>query len=391
MPPPDQLSTEISHRVAALREFLQQESSRPRVAPLVASLIARNVETHEKMLTDLGNKVRKMEDDLSSGSEHAGRISERVHDIEQDAKSLRQLIHGDEKRCIKTKADLDKLQDKLTDAVTQISTEMANVEKHLQIIESVIQGQKQTAVNATETTAQHIASVQRDINEFKRYLDKLPPTSPVLESIAKLEEKMANYFDTDPTANVKRYLETATTKLGINENPAPPYLLSGTIDQSINSEDRTSSLDYSTTSHKQEESRQPDLKLWPAITEFVTIYEHFKERYRSEGVENEPQFIETFLSEMNVHASCALQRHLLDLYPKKVALIPLAVGQQSPNIFIGLSHMKWSMIRRAVPKINDLKSLQFAINEGISGPTQAQISRQEIPPPRRIPQRVTNS
>ncbi|KAJ8129971.1 hypothetical protein O1611_g3658 [Lasiodiplodia mahajangana] len=374
MPPSGQPTTEVSHKVAVLRGLLQQESNRPKVAPLVACLVARNVETHERMFTDLGNKLQKVQNGLSSESEHAIRISERLHNIEEDVKSLRQLIQRDEKDIV-AGADLDQLETKLADAVKQMSTQTANVKKRFQTIEGMIQEQQQTTAMMKETTAQRIASVQRDINEFKHYLEKLLSTPPVLESIEKLEEKTANRFDQDPKGYIKRCLETIATKVDLNEHPSCVRPVSGAMDQSIDDKTHTSSLDYSMTSCE-ESSTQPDLKLWPAIAEFVTIYEHFRGKYKSEEIANEQQFIETFLSEMNVHVSCALQRHLLDIYPKKVALIPLEVGQQSPSIFIGLSHMKWSMIRRAVPKISNLKSLQFAVNEGISGPTQTQISRQ---------------
>lgn len=98
--------------------------------------------------------------------------------------------------------------------------------------------------------------------------------------------------------------------------------------------------------------------------------------YKSTKVDNEPQFIKTFLNEINIHSSCALQRHLLNIYPKKVTLRPPEVSQQPPNIFIELLGMRWKDIRRAIPKIHDLRSLQWAVNEGISGPTQAYISQQ---------------
>lgn len=83
-----------------------------------------------------------------------------------------------------------------------------------------------------------------------------------------------------------------------------------------------------------------------------------------------------FLNKINVHVSCALQRHLLEIYPRKVVLVSLEIDQQPSTIFIKLGGMRWNDIRRAIPKIKDLKSLQLALDNGISGPTHKEILRQ---------------
>lgn len=123
---------------------------------------------------------------------------------------------------------------------------------------------------------------------------------------------------------------------------------------------------------------EPNLEDWPAIADFVTIYSNFLEGYKSKKPEDDMKFIETFLGELNkvnVHISCALQRHLLETCPKKVALITLEVGQQYPDIFIKPIRMKWNDMKRAMKRLGDLRTFQWASNDGISGPSPTMITK----------------
>ncbi|KAI1125939.1 hypothetical protein F5Y10DRAFT_294213 [Nemania abortiva] len=382
-PPPQQPETETSRKVAALRGFLQKETSRTRVAPLVSSLIARNIDIHERMLTDLRNKFQQMKDSLSSESEHADRVSKRLQNIEHDVKSLRQLIQENGQRDVKDGANIDQVKTELVDAVQQVATKTTSLEKHLQTIEAAIEGQRQTTDGIKgnlDTTAQHIVVLQHDIEKLKSNPDKESVATSVLDSIAKLEEKIAKHFDQNSEPDIKHYLETITTNLDLVKNSSYQCPINSKTGQSINNEDHTSRPGHSITTSQEHElatSNQPDLQSWPAIVDFIATYEHFREIYKSKEISNETQFMKAFLSKINVHVSCALQRHLLDIYPNKAALVSLKVGQQPPIIFIRLGRMRWNDIRRAIPKITDLKSLQWAVDEGISGPLPTQISRQD--------------
>ncbi|KAI1150214.1 hypothetical protein F4825DRAFT_452690 [Nemania diffusa] len=381
MPPTKQPSAETNYKVATLRAFLQQPNCRQRVAPLVTALMARDVDFHERLLTDLRNRVQKIGDGLDSESEHAGQVLERINNIEQDAKGLRQLVQGDEQRAIEARADYDQLKAELTDAIAQLSAEMTSLGSHLQVIEGAIDGQRQTATGVKETldtTAQIIGGLQADINVLKGSIENMPFATQVSEVIEKLEEKIRESFDrsSETIEHLTLSLPTIKNNMDIHEDSAYGRPVQGAIDKSLQNQGLTLGLGHSTTIKEHETSKQPKLQSWPAIAEFLAIYEHFIGMYKSTKVDNEPQFIKTFLNEINIHSSCALQRHLLNIYPKKVTLRPPEVSQQPPNIFIELLGMRWKDIRRAIPKIHDLRSLQWAVNEGISGPTQAYISQQ---------------
>jgi hypothetical protein len=94
--------------------------------------------------------------------------------------------------------------------------------------------------------------------------------------------------------------------------------------------------------------------------------------------DNEPEFIKKFLESLNLHVSCFFQRHLIELYPDKVRLIDLGVCQQPPSIFINLNSLGWMSVRRAVPRIKDLRALQLAFDKGICGPPESLASKQDI-------------
>ncbi|KAI1108702.1 hypothetical protein F5Y14DRAFT_70355 [Nemania sp. NC0429] len=378
MTPAHEPSAEASHKIATLRQLLQPRASRDRVAPLVTALMARDVDIHGRMLSDLRDKVKHMEENLESESEHSGRVVERMRAVEEDAKHLRQLMQAGEKRDIDVQDTQDQLKAQLTDAIQQMSADMSSFGNHLRIIEGAIEGQRRATDEVKEiidTAGQRIAGLQGGIEELKNGFDAMPATTPVAECIVKLKEKMASYLERGlkNAEDTKSFLEAITTKLDRHENPSDSYHIKDAIEQ-LNNDDHA--LSQSTTGHEDTAPKQATLQSWPAIEDFLTIYEHFKGTYKSEAPDNDPQFIETFLSQINVHVSCALQRHLLEIYPKKVALISLDINQQPSTIFIKLGGMRWNDIRRGIPKIKDLKSLQLALDNAISGPTHEEIMRQ---------------
>lgn len=97
------------------------------------------------------------------------------------------------------------------------------------------------------------------------------------------------------------------------------------------------------------------------------------------------EFIKGFLSVINVHASCVLQRHLLHKRPDKIKLVTWDVGQQPPTIFIELSGLVWEDLRRAVPSLN-LASIETAVERKLSGPKHRKLpmrrdrSKEFLPP-----------
>lgn len=212
--------------------------------------MARDVDIHGRMLSDLRNKMKRMEESLGSESEHSGRVVERMHDIERDAKDLRQLIQADEQRDIDARADHDQLKTELTDAIRQISADMSSLGNHLRIIEAAVEGQKQATNDVKgiiDTAGQRIAGLQGGINELKNGFEAMPVAVPITECIARLKEKMVNCVDRGlkNAEDIKNFMAAMTAKLDLHDNALDGHHIKDAMDQ-LNNDTRT--LSQSTTS-----------------------------------------------------------------------------------------------------------------------------------------------
>ncbi|KAI0486531.1 hypothetical protein F4859DRAFT_373197 [Xylaria cf. heliscus] len=376
MLPAQQANGEARRRVAILRgllQQLQQLSSKDNVAPLVAAITARDVDIHGRMLTDLGNTMRQIQSSLDSNSEHTARVREQMHRIDQDVKSLQELTQEDSQRGIDTRQDPDQLRAELAAAINQLATDTTRSRQPLQALQEAIEGLHQIISQQREIIdafGQRIESLQCDISVVRDGLEKEPFATPVLERIAKIEEMIVRYFprDSEDAETIKpspSTIKTTPDHQGVLEHP---------INQPIND---THALGGDPTSQIEPTPKQPNLADWPAIVDFITTYERYLENYKSDKPDDDLKFIESFLDELtkvNIHASCAFQRYLLETYPKKVVLISSEVGQQSPDIFVKLVRMRWSDIRRAIAKHKDLRIFQWASNDGILGPSPAVVT-----------------
>ncbi|KAI1824518.1 hypothetical protein F4861DRAFT_505973 [Xylaria intraflava] len=359
MTPTQQSSTDTRQKIVRLQELLKQPSSKDRVAPLVTALMARDVDLHERMLTDLSKKVQQIE--ATTRSEKTGRLLERMHNVEQDAKSLRQLITAVDQSVTETKAGQDQLKAELTTVINQNCARIADAEQHLKTIGEMMEQRQQTNSEIMEflrAMTRNRQSLRRNIDDIQNGLQGMRST-PIKKSITKLIELMAEYLDqTSFIPGISKTNDTSDKSAG--NMPTGKGSAGDMIDQSKGNIG----------------SNQNQLQEFPAITEFLLIYDEFIEIYKFTPPKDESKFIETFLGSLNVHISCAVQRQLLKIYPNKVALVTMRAGQQFPNIFIDLNRMDWKTIRHAIPKIKDLRVLQWALNEGLSGPSLNQPSRE---------------
>ncbi|KAI1736896.1 hypothetical protein F4680DRAFT_468787 [Xylaria scruposa] len=367
MPPVQQPGTETGGKVSVLRGLLQQPSSKQTVAPFVSAIMARDVDIHERMLADLRDRVQQMEGSLGSESKHTSRLLERMQHIEQDAKSLQELVKEDREKDIDAKFDPDQLKDVLSEAINQHFTEITTVGQHLQTIQEAMeeQGRITNRVKETlDTFGQRTESLQWNISGLKDSLEKVLLPAPIIERIAMLEERMVKYLDrgSKDAEIIKRSLAIVET----NQDPQGEF--DHTTCQPV---DDNQSLSDCPPDQNGPSPKQPDLEEWPAIADFVTVYQKFLSSYKSKKPKDDLKFIEAFLdeiTEVNVHVSCALQRYLLEMYPKKIALISSETGQQRPDIFIKLIRVRWNDIRRAMA-VKDLRAFQWASNDDISGPS----------------------
>lgn len=233
MPPAQQPSTDAAHKAAMLRGLLQQPSNKHNVAPLVAAITARVVDIHEKMLTDLGSKVQQLERSRANESEHTARVLEQTHNIEQDVKSLRELIQADRQRNTDTGPDPDQLKVDLIEAINQHSAEMTGFGRRLQITQEAVEGQQHTTNRVKEildSFGQRNESLQCDIGRLKGSLEKVPFAAPIVERIAKIEEKMVKCFDQS-----SRDAEIIKLSLAaIKQNLGPREALEHAMDQPTN-------------------------------------------------------------------------------------------------------------------------------------------------------------
>ncbi|KAJ2986788.1 hypothetical protein NUW58_g4864 [Xylaria curta] len=379
MPPMQQPSVEIGRRVAMLRELLQQSKSSKEVALLVTAMTAQNVDIHERTLTELADRLQQMEAALSSDSEDTARhIQELRRAIEHDAKDLRELIQANE-QSIDARADQDKLYLELAEVVKQHGTAIAGFRQVLQTTHETIEAQQQTANEVKEslgTVVQRMKSSQSNLNKLKDNLKQNPSTTAIIERIMMLEERVAERFNVvkavgsiqlppvsiDETLSCGRAVENATDQPPNENTEKQPH------NENAGERPPNDACTSSSTAQKRMVPAAIILRDWPAIARFIDTYKKFKGIYISNKPKSPRKFIGTFLSELNVHVSCFFQRHLLKIYPQKVALIASDFGEPSPNIFIKLGGLTWNDIRRALPALRDWRAIQWAFDEGMSGP-----------------------
>ncbi|KAK5624746.1 hypothetical protein RRF57_000462 [Xylaria bambusicola] len=353
-------------KVAMLAELIQEPRNERRIGPLVTMLLARNVDIYSKKLTGLGDELKKTRD---SEFEHHERIAERILSIEQDVASLRQLVEANDLGPSDIKTVLQQLSSLLTEVIKHNSQN----DESYQAVRELVTGQQKTSneiMEALKKQEQLLGTLSCDIAELKFGLEGvLFNTEYIRGPIVKLEEaiqkrsKIINLtlaatgiqLDTTEQLDIPEEIGWEspagrnTKQFAINGCAPGPFLIS----RSESSVDKP--------------ERQPiSLKDWPATAEFLTIYEEKIASYKSKQPDDETEFIREFLSTINVHASCLLQRHFLKKRPDQVKLIALGAGQHTPAIFIELSGVIWKDIKRMIGTLN-LKLVQTAVEKKISG------------------------
>ncbi|KAI1277141.1 hypothetical protein F5Y07DRAFT_114233 [Xylaria sp. FL0933] len=367
MAPSEEPDVELHSKVHELRDLLQKPSNADKIGPLVTALLARKVDIHAKMLTGLRDKLKNMEEALSTGSEHTSRVAERMNNIEQDVIRLQKLVQSNEQDDGAIKADLHQLSIRLTETIKQNSMETANFEKNLQLVREAIEERERAAkdvMGSLLAQEQHIAGLGQDIHELANGVQKLSSNAPGIEAIVQKITSTAelgmNYLQRDSSATRDIGLSAAA-----HEDPEYGHAAK---DEGSNSIEKQTSSYFETSQADQAKPKTPEEEDWPAITEFITTYELWRTRYKSQKPKNNPKFIENFLNELNVHVSCALQRHLLEAYPQKVALAAPNNDQLPPTLFITLRGLRWLDIRRTL-HMKNLKFLQWAVDNCIYGPS----------------------
>lgn len=225
---------DVSHKVATLRELVEHPSSRSRLAPLVTLLMARNVDIHGKMLTDLSNRMQQMKEGLNNDSKHTSRVLERMQRIEQDAKALQQLVQVGVQRDMEAKTNEDQLRAALNEAMEQNTIQMASIGQRLKAVEEQIERQQHSdngTKAALDTAGQCMKSLQCDIDKLRQGFEKIPPHSPVEQRVAELEERITTYFDQSSknVEDINLSLASIETQMG------SPNTLSGsqTVDNAV--------------------------------------------------------------------------------------------------------------------------------------------------------------
>ncbi|KAI3329263.1 hypothetical protein HD806DRAFT_519489 [Xylariaceae sp. AK1471] len=310
-----------------------------------------------------------MEAKLEPESDHTCDLLIRMHEVEKDAKGLRQLVEKNDWTATETERKEAQLN-KLTDSIKQHVTEMAEVMQGLKIIEEAIEEGRQ-ATNAVkgglEPLAQAVQDLQRDINEIRNDHTKVQPDiKRNTEDITKMKESTANF-----SRNLEKDIEDF--KLAIadikDKHDTHEKLLArvGPIEKAMDQSTNDNHASDQPPNSQGPEPERPAAQAPPAVLDFVAIYERFKQQYKSKAPEYEPDFIKKFLKRLNVHVSCYFQRYLRLKHPDMVPLVTPGFGQPFPSIFIDLSHLQWMDIRRAINRMKDLRYLQWAFDEGLSG------------------------
>ncbi|KAI0203890.1 hypothetical protein F4808DRAFT_391849 [Astrocystis sublimbata] len=373
MPPSQQEpSIDTGRKTAVLRGLLQHPSGQKSVGPLLQAIVARNVDIHGRMLSDLGSRVQQVEKSLGDDSEHVTRVRERMQQIEDDTIIYRQIAQDNKQQNAASALDPEQLKADLTETINQHFAEIAGVGHRLQTIQDTIEGQQQSCNQTRETLAtlgNCIESVKRDMAELKNGLERSPVTAPILDRIQNLDDKITEYF-----GQTWESIETAKSSLpALAALPTPPSTqedIGGATTDVANSVPTQNEITTEQDRPMTDSTDPQEFEEWPAIADFVDVYEEFNATYKSRQPQDHIKFIQELLQEVgkvNIHVSCALQRHLLEMYPKRVKLISPQDGTQYPQVFIEPGRMKWSDVKRAVGNF-DMRKFQWASNDGITGP-----------------------
>ncbi|KAI8632041.1 hypothetical protein F5Y19DRAFT_492953 [Xylariaceae sp. FL1651] len=390
MPPIEQPSREARERAVAIRALLQKPKNGDKVALLVQALIARDVDIHGKMLTNLSRKVQQMQDDqdnLTGECRHQDRLAKRMQAIEEDVQGLEELAKIGQRETSKSEEDQVSLRESLANAVEQHRAQMTEVNKTLESIQKVIK------------------HLQQDTNEIRDRIRKAQSDfTPVPDDISKLKKAEANLVSKVEAMNIKLAqlstdLDANVSKVDDTDSRLDKYSADVERNKLAIAEIKNQQGTHSDFFARLESNENALLQTFPdhkpprgvesgcatshlprgnpslAISDFTRIYHHYSERYRTERPESDPKFIKMFLEELNEHASCWFQRHLLDKYPNTVQLVDLDMGQRHPTVFIHLDGLDWKHIKHAAHR-TDLRLLQTAVDEAITGPSHDLVMKQ---------------
>jgi hypothetical protein len=391
-----QRASEGARRAAAIRTLLQLPKNREKIDSLVVACLARDIDIHERLQRSLDQRLQKLEANLNPESKHARDLFVRRHELERDMESLRQLVENDNRSA--TVTERQNQLDELAECIKQQRTDLLEVMQSLKLVWRAIEERRQAATTFKGhigSLAQTVQGLQRDIGAFLDNIKLQPKMKRNIEDITEVKEIVSSFLsnadkgienlrlaiaDTqnkrDTRENVLAFVGLVEEAKDINTNAHAPN--HQPIIQGKQYHRHLDSILIVSRANENKEPRpepeRPVAETPPAVLNFIATYDRFQERYKSKPPKSEPDFIKKFLNRLNVHVSCFFQRHLQLRYPGKVPLDTSGCGQPLSDIFIDLNGLKWMDIRHAMSRIEDLWQIQWAVNEGISGPKPSEKS-----------------
>ncbi|KAI1369375.1 hypothetical protein F5Y08DRAFT_334784 [Xylaria arbuscula] len=372
--PPKQDESEELRRAAKVARLAEEPEKEERIDLLTTATLVTQINIMETALADQGNELMKMRDqmkEMDGNPKLLDRITKEIRSIHQDAASLRQFVEASDQKNMNVQLDLQQLNTNLAGAVKQMDADRLRNKEGMdalkETVEELAEKQKQHATMITEAIEkrdQHTNTLICASRELKFIFEGLSfNTEHIQTSIVSLERAVAGI------SRPINLLHAATAY----EVDMPGQLSGPEPAQRNRKHFAVSDADISGPALTESGGICSDqfekfcirFKHWPAVVEFFTVFEESKAAYKSKQPESESEFIKDFLSAINIHSSCLLQRHLL--HRRKVELITEDIGQQPRAIFIDMHGLTWTDVKREICKIG-LESIQAAVDKKLSGP-----------------------
>ncbi|KAI0164932.1 hypothetical protein GGR57DRAFT_218009 [Xylariaceae sp. FL1272] len=303
---------------------------------------------------ELNTRILGLKDDLlQHADQNHAYIIEKMRKIESDSEDLKRLVNGLYDDTSVIKSTQQSLESNLDDKTNQIQSLFTLIDSTLGPLKNGIeQLLDQERENRSATLRDH-AALKASITDLAKVIkqDKTSQTTELKRHMdAVLGQKSVKECRQDILINADQMqrLEAFETVMG-------------TVMKA--SRGRCDHKDVTEGREGLEDARV-------FIRTYSLLSSYYKILHAKGGQTDHHMVITYFLQLLNQHASCHLQRRLLELCPEKVKEAKLPKSSNPPRIFIEYEGLVWHQVKHVVHNLGGLKRLQVAVNEQWTGPAQ---------------------
>ncbi|KAI1262940.1 hypothetical protein F5Y18DRAFT_137066 [Xylariaceae sp. FL1019] len=317
---------------------------------------------------ELNTRILSLKNDLLQHAERdRADINEQLHAIERGSENLERRTNEFNATVSDIKHTLQTLEMNVDNEAKEIQTRFALIDSSFDHMKNGFkQVLNQERENRSATLRDH-AALKASIADLAKVIQK-GETSQTGELKRHLDAVLAQQSE-------KRYRQDALVNAD-QEQRLEAYL---TVMSTVMEVSRVHCDHKDVTEGKE---GLEDARVFIQIYSLLSSY--YKILHARPGQTNHHTVITYFLRILNQHASCYLQRRLLELCPENVNVANLPNGSNSPRIFINYEGLSWYQVKHVVHNLGGLGRLQVAVNEQWTGPAQVSKKRKRTSTSSRI-------